>query len=41
MSTLHGRGYGDLFVKVHVRTPKNLSRKAKKILEDLKKELSS
>ena len=41
MPTLHGRGYGDLFVKVHVRTPKNLSRKAKKILEDLKKELSS
>ena len=41
MPTLHGRGFGDLYVKVHVRTPINLSRKAKKILDDLNKELSS
>ena len=39
MPSLHGRGYGDLYLEVHVTTPKKLSRKAKKLLEDLNKEL--
>jgi molecular chaperone DnaJ len=41
MPRLHGRGYGDFYVEVHVKTPKNLSRKAKKLLEDLSNELKS
>ena len=39
MPYLHGRGYGDLFVTVEITTPRNLSRRAKKLLEELKKEL--
>jgi len=39
MSGLHGRRYGDLFVEVHIKTPSKLSKKAKKLLEDLKDEL--
>jgi len=39
MSGLHGRGQGDLFVEIHVKTPRRLSRKAKKLLEELNKEL--
>src|SRR3989338_364969 len=35
---LRGSGSGDLYVKVIVDVPKNLSRKAKKILEDLQSE---
>ncbi|MFH1451475.1 MAG: J domain-containing protein, partial [bacterium] len=34
-----GRGKGDLMVRVKVKTPKKLSRKAKKLLEELKEEL--
>jgi len=39
MPYLHGRGYGDLFVTVEITTPKNITRKAKKLLEELKYEL--
>lgn len=33
---LHGRGVGNLMVEVIVRTPKNLSREQKRLLEELK-----
>jgi len=36
---LHGRGRGDQLVEVEIKTPKRLSRKAKKLLEDLGKEI--
>jgi len=36
---LHGRGRGDQLVEIIVETPKKLSRRAKKILEELKEEL--
>ena len=39
MPDLHGRGYGDLFVETNVKIPKNLSRKAKKLLEEFSNEL--
>ena len=39
MPHLHGRRYGDMYVEVHVKTPKKLSRKARKIVEELEKEL--
>ena len=39
MPGLHGRGQGDLYVELSVKTPKKLSRKAKKLLEELKEEL--
>jgi molecular chaperone DnaJ len=39
MPRLHGRGYGDMYVEVHVKTPKRLSRKARKIVEELEQEL--
>ena len=39
MPHLHGRGYGDMYVEVHAKTPKKLSRKARKMVEELKKEL--
>lgn len=32
-------GYGDLYVTIQVKTPKNLSKTARKLLEDLQKEL--
>ncbi|MBW6440530.1 molecular chaperone DnaJ [Patescibacteria group bacterium] len=35
---LQSRGKGDMFVVVLVRTPRNISRKQRKILEELKKE---
>ena len=41
MPGLHGRGQGDLYVEIHVKTPKKLSRKAKKLLEELKNELNN
>jgi len=40
MPTLRGRGYGDLYLEMRLRTPANLSRKAKHLLEELQKELS-
>jgi len=41
MPSLHGRGYGDLYLEVRVTTPKKLSRKAKKLLEELDEELKN
>ena len=32
-------GFGDLYVTVKIKTPKNISRKAKELLEDLQKEI--
>ena len=40
MPRLRG-GYGDLFVEIMVETPKKLSRKAKKLIEQLAEELNS
>ncbi|MBI4128892.1 MAG: molecular chaperone DnaJ [Parcubacteria group bacterium] len=37
---LHGRGRGDFLVKVRVTVPTRLSRRARKLLEDLENELS-
>ncbi len=39
MPYLRGRGYGDLYVEIKIETPKKLSRKAKKLLEELKNEI--
>ena len=39
MPGLHGRSQGDLYVEIHIKTPKKLSRKARKLLEELKDEL--
>ncbi|MFH1890993.1 MAG: molecular chaperone DnaJ [Candidatus Kuenenbacteria bacterium] len=36
---LHGRGRGDHLVEITIKVPKNLSRKAKKLLEELNKEI--
>ncbi len=38
MSKLHKSGKGDLFVKIEIETPKNISTKAKKIFEEIKTE---
>lgn len=39
MPRLARRGFGDMMVRVKVKTPKRLSRKAKELLEELKKEI--
>jgi len=39
MPSLHGRGKGDLYVEVKIKTPTRINRKAKKLIEDLKDEL--
>ena len=39
MARFGGYGRGDLYVEWDVRTPKRMSAQAKKLLEDLKKEL--
>jgi len=36
MPGLHGRGKGDLFVRIHVRVPEKVSGRQKEILEELK-----
>ena len=36
---LHGRGQGDLYVEIHVKTPTKLTRRARKLLEELNDEL--
>lgn len=41
MPGINGRGTGDLYVEIKIETPKKLSRKAKKLLEELKDELNS
>jgi molecular chaperone DnaJ len=38
MPHLRGRGYGDLYIEIKIKTPKRLSRKAKKLLEELNNE---
>ena len=39
MPDLRSRGYGDLYVEILVKTPQHLSRKARELLEELKKEI--
>jgi len=39
MPYLNSNRYGDLFVKIHIRTPTSLSRRAKKLLLELQREL--
>ena len=39
MPRLNRRGFGDMIVKVKVKTPKKLSKRAKELLEELKKEI--
>ena len=39
MHSLQGRGKGDLYVEIKVKTPVRISRKAKKLLEELKEEI--
>ena len=39
MPRINRFGYGDMFVKIQVETPRKLSRRAKKLLEELKEEL--
>lgn len=39
MPRLQKRGFGDMIVRVKIKTPKRLSRKAKELLEELKKEI--
>ena len=41
MPGLQGRGYGDLYVEININIPKKLSRKAKKLLEELNDELNN
>ena len=40
MPSLKGRSFGDLYVNIKIKTPKKLTRKAKKLLEELKVELT-
>ena len=35
MPDIHGRGYGDLYVTIRIKTPKKLNRKTKRLLEEL------
>lgn len=39
MPALHGRTQGDLYVEIQLKTPQKISRKAKKLLEELNNEL--
>ena len=39
MPSLQRRNTGDLYVEIHMQTPKNLSRNAKRLLEELRDEL--
>lgn len=41
MPGLHGRGKGDLFVEIKVKTPTKLTRKARMLIEELDKELKN
>ena len=41
MPGLHGRGQGDLYVEIHVKTPTKLTRTARKLLEELDDELKT
>jgi len=39
MPYLRGRGYGDLYIEIKIETPKRLSRKAKRLFDELNNEL--
>lgn len=39
MPFIRGNGFGDLYLEIHVKTPKKLSRKAKKLLMELQQEM--
>ena len=39
MPRIGGRGKGDMMVKINVKTPKRMSRKGRKLMEELKGEL--
>ncbi len=39
MPNLQGRGYGDLYVQIKIETPTKISKKAKKLLKELDKEI--
>jgi DnaJ-class molecular chaperone len=39
MPRFQRRGRGDMLVRVYVKTPKKLSRKARKMLEEMKDEI--
>ena len=41
MPRLNSRGYGDMYVEVHVKTPKKLGRRTRKIIEELERELKN
>jgi molecular chaperone DnaJ len=41
MPNLNRRGYGDLYIEIQIETPKKISKKAKLLLEELKKELDN
>ena len=41
MPGINGRGKGDLYVEIQIKTPTKTSRKAKKLLEELKDEFNS
>lgn len=39
MPRLNSRGYGDMFVEIHIKTPKKISKRARKLIEELDDEL--
>jgi len=39
MPKIQGSGYGDLYVLIQINTPKNLSKRAKLLLEEVEREL--
>lgn len=39
MKRLHGSGYGDHYVKITIRTPQKLSKRAKELLEELSRKM--
>jgi len=41
MPSLHSRGYGDLYIEIQIQTPKRISKRAKLLLEELKRELEN
>jgi len=40
MPEIRGRGFGDLYIQIQVSTPKKLSRKARKLLEEFAEEIN-
>ena len=41
MPKIHGSGYGDLYILIQIKTPKRLNKRAKLLLEELKRELEN